>query len=383
METKSETNRLAEHQAEISRHCDSADKMVRVLIVDDSVFMRRILEDILTSDERITVVGTAKNGRECLEQIQTLKPDLITLDVNMPVMDGLTTLKHIMIKSPMPVLMCSTLTQEGAVVTFDALRYGAIDFISKPSGLLKSDLKDQRQTIIEKVKLAAAVKIDLVRFLRLRSSNKPIHPNSDRKKIDTIVAMGAAEGGYRDLLKIIPQLQSDLPAAIIVVLYAASNHVDAFVHYLDSNSNFCVKRPSNGELVEGGVCYIASGTEYITLAPANGHVALRVHSSPFPTIQGSINMLMFSIAEIIHQKTVGILLSGSGNDGVEGVNEISRIGGTTIIQNPDTCLIKGMVTAAIRNAQINMAISDVDMADEIHRLVMRCRFSENGAAFDY
>lgn len=376
METKSETNRPAEHQAEISRHGYSADEMVRVLIVDDSMFMRRILEDILTSDERITVIGTAKNGRECLEKIQTLKPDLITLDVNMPVMDGLTTLKHIMIKSPIPVLMCSTLTQEGAAVTFDALRYGAIDFISKPSGLRTSDLKDQRQAIIEKAKLAATIKIDSVRLLRLRSSDKPIKPNSERKKINTIIAMGAAEGGYRDLLKIIPQLQPDLPAAVIVALYAASSHVDAFVHYLDANSHFRVKRASNGEVVEEGSCYIASGTEYITLAPANGQVALRVHSAPFPTLQGSINMLMFSIAEIFHQNTVGILLSGSGNDGVEGLNEISRIGGTTIIQTPDTCLGKGMVTAAIRNAQINMAVSDVDMADAIHRLVMRSRYSE-------
>jgi two-component system chemotaxis response regulator CheB len=177
----------------------------KLLIEDDSKLIRRAVSNIFKDQENFRVVGEAGNGKEALELLNKLNPDVVTLDINMPVMDGLTTLKHIMIKSPRPTVMLSSLTQEGASVTFDALKYGAIDFIPKPSRSNGESLGEQEVNIIKKVKLAAEVKIESVQYIRSipkEKSNK--RPNGNECK--SIFAMGSSEGGYGALLKIIPQV---------------------------------------------------------------------------------------------------------------------------------------------------------------------------------
>ena len=181
----------------------------KLLIVDDSKLIRRAVSTIFEDQDKIQVVGEAGNGREALELLPKLNPDVVTLDVNMPVMDGLTTLKHIMIKSPRPTVMLSSLTQEGASVTFDALKYGAIDFIPKPSKTDGNSIGEQELNIIKKVKLAAEVKIESVHYIKSspkeKSKNKP-----NNNECKGIFAIGSSEGGYGALLKIIPQIIPDL-----------------------------------------------------------------------------------------------------------------------------------------------------------------------------
>jgi len=283
----------------------------------------------------------------------------------MPVMDELTTLKHIMIKSPRPTVMLSSLTQEGATETFDALKYGAIDFIPKPSRTNGDSIGEQELNIVKKIKLAAEVEIESVQYIRSIPKEKS-DKRPDGIECKGLIAMGASEGGYGALLKIVPQINPDLSAALLVVVYADSKHVDAFSGYLDSHSFIKVKRAKDGEEIKGGVCYLFSGEEYATVHSSGNKYNLQISPSPFAGRRGSINMLMFSVAEAMGMRAAGVILSGSGEDGAEGLAEIIRAGGTAIVQVPKTCLYKEMARTAMDRCEADLVISDVKIASAIN-----------------
>lgn len=337
----------------------------KVLVVDDSKFIRKTIRSIFESDDEIEVVGEAANGIEALEKIAEVDPDVVTLDVNMPEMDGIATIKHVMIKSPRPTVMFSTLTSEGATETFDALRYGAVDFLQKPSQSSSKALETQKEEIIRKIKIASAVKLDNLRFLRCKQVKKEAgtgHPQNYKY----VFGLGASEGGYAALLKVIPQLEQNLAAAILVVLYAENRHVDAFVNYLDKISAIRVKRAKDGDLIEGRTCYFASEEEYMTLKNEDDNYRLSVHPNPFPERKGVINMLMFSVAETLGRDAGGIILTGCGQDGVEGMGEMVRCGGITMAQDPENCLCKEMVRRVMEKYAIDKVVTDQMLAAEIN-----------------
>ncbi len=337
----------------------------KLLIVDDSKLIRRAVSNIFKAQDNFQVVGEAGNGKEALDMLAGLNPDVVTLDINMPVMDGLTTLKHIMIKSPRPTVMLSSLTQEGSTETFDALKYGAIDFIPKPSRTNGDSIGEQELNIVKKIKLAAEVEIESVQYIR--SIPKEIsEKRPDGIECKGLIAMGASEGGYGALLKIIPQIIPDLPAALLVVIYADSKHVDAFAGYLDSHSFVKVRRAKDGEGIKGGVCYLCSGEEYVTIHSSDNKYNLQISPSPFAERRGSINMLMFSVAEAMGMRAAGVILSGSGEDGAEGLAEVIRAGGTAIVQVPKTCLYKEMARTAMDRCEADLVISDVKIASAIN-----------------
>jgi two-component system, chemotaxis family, protein-glutamate methylesterase/glutaminase len=337
---------------------------IRLLIVDDSRLIRTAVRRLFASDGQVQVVGEAANGREALDLLPRLKPDVITLDINMPEMDGLSTLKHIMIKHPTPTVMFSALTREGATETFDALRFGAIDFMPKPSQSRGEDVAEQERLILQKVKVAAGVETGAIRLLRTSRSD---HQDSQNRGMDPegIVVLGASEGGYGALLKIVPQLPPSLPAACIAILYADAAHVSAFADYLNANSAVTVKRAMMGDALQAGTCYLASGSEYTTLQNGGGRITLQVNPSPFPERRGAINMLMLSVSEIIPHQAIGVVLTGKGNDGAEGAAEIRRVGGTIILQDPPTCLFQEMVQATLRTGKADHVCADLDIASAI------------------
>jgi len=339
----------------------------KLLVVDDSKIMRRLITGLFESDNKIHVVGEATDGIEALASVSRLVPDVITLDINMPGMDGLTTLKHLMIRSPKPTVMLSTLTREGEKTTFDALRYGAVDFITKPTRLDGGELEAQAQDIIAKVNLAAAVALESVCYIRATPRDKAAAPVAPRR-CDRVVALGAAEGGYGALLKIIPQLRPELPAAYLAILYVAPLHVEAFARYLDEYSSVRVKRAVDGEPVESGVCYLGAGVEYLTVAARDGRLVLQVHRAPFASRRGSIDRLMFSVAETMKGRAAGVVLSGSGEDGSEGLEEIHRMGGVAIAQSLQSCLHKDMAQAALARRQPHFVLSDIKIAAALNGL---------------
>ncbi len=345
-----------------------SQQLVKVLIVDDSRLMRTALKKLFSADLQIEVVGEAADGKEALALLPGLQPDVITLDVNMPEMDGLSTLKHIMIKQPTPTVMISSLTTEGATKTFDALRFGAIDFISKPSSVGGAAAAPRESDITHIIKLAASVRIKNVRRFRVREQSAAA-VGLQESAIKFGVVFGASEGGYSALLKIIPQLNSAAPAVFIAVLHVAPPYVDAFVNYLNRYSKIAVERATDGTQLQSGTCYLAAGSEYITVVREKSKLVLRVHPSPFPDRRGAINMLMLSVSEIMAENAIGVVLTGQEQDGAEGVTEIARMGGQVIVQAPKTCLFKEMPETALRLCDSSRIIPDIYIADAIDTLL--------------
>lgn len=344
----------------------------RVLIADASAVMREALKKVLAADPSITIAGEAVNGKEALELIRQARPDVVILDTQLPVMDGFTALKYMMIQIPTPTIMFSAVTIEGAAVTFDTLKYGAIDFMAKPPAIINPDMESQLRTIISRVHLAAKVKIDSAKYIRAVSAEKKAAAEKP-DECRTIVCLGAAEGGYAALLKIIPKLSPDLPVAFFVVLNVIPQHVDAFITYLDRHSIIRIARVGNGSPVEGATCYLASGREYVNIAAdRHGGLTMLVQSAPSGAKAGyPINTLMFSAARQFKEKTIGVVLSGSGDDGTEGLKEIKRVGGRTMIQNPDYCLYKEMVENARMQIGRKMIYTDAKIAEILNKTCMQ------------
>jgi len=340
----------------------------RLLIVDDSRLIRLAMADIFESQDDMKVVGVACNGREALALIPRLNPDVVTLDIEMPVMDGLTALKHIMMLCPKPTVMLSTHTWEGAKTTFDALKFGAIDFVHKPNRLLKLTVHEQQQNIIRKVAYAARVEIDAVRYIRPKPVPVTKSGDWDVNSYDQMVVIGAAEGGFRALLNIIPHLKAQLPVAFIVVLYTTSQVADNFVRYLNNCSAIRVKRPKDGDPVMGGICYLISEDEYVTIHKMKPEHRFKITPPPFLFRRGAINMLMFSVAELMGIRAVGVILSGLGNDGAEGLGEISRKEGGCFVQKPPNCLCREMPEAALEACVQGSVMTDKEIATKINSL---------------
>jgi len=340
------------------------DEALKILIVDDSKLIRKVLREIIESDGSKKVIGEAGNGKEAMSLLATEHPDVVTLDINMPVMDGITTLKHIMISRPTPTVMISSLTQEGSLETFESLKYGAIDFLPKPSRVKGADLKSQREEILRRIELAAGVQLESIRYLRRPSKNKD-SLNKNNLPCRCIAAIGVAEGGYGALLNIVPRLKDNLPAAYVAVMHQAPHHIDGFVRYLDQCSQLSVQRAVDGVSVHGGCCYIAAATEHITLDQTGEQFQLRVKSSPFPAPMGTINMLMRSVAQEMKESAIGVILTGTGDDGVEGVGEIIKADGAVFVQDPKSCLFKDTPVKVAEKYDMDLLVSDKQMAGAI------------------
>jgi two-component system chemotaxis response regulator CheB len=357
--------------ANIALECGSQEltgKPISVMIVDDSTLLRKIVKEIFSTDDQLQVVGEAEHGLKALELIPELKPDVVTLDVNMPVMDGLTTIKHIMIKCPTPVVMFSTLTGQGSLETFESLRYGAVDFLQKPSSLLKEDLKSQHELIISRVKNAARAGIDTIRYLR------PAQLAREKQEIgtqacDRVFAIGSSYGGYGSLLGLIPEIKPQLPAAFLSVLYAAAPHVDAFVTYLDQHSQIAVRRAVDGDLLQSGTCYVASAFEQVTVKTESGKLSIHLQPNGTKSPGQACDILMTSLSNTLKARASGILLSGIGEDGMAGIGAILKGGGNAIIQDPTTCLCNDTTAMTAKQYGLSAVLPGVTMAEAIQ---MQC-----------
>jgi two-component system, chemotaxis family, protein-glutamate methylesterase/glutaminase len=341
---------------------------LKVLVVDDSRMIRRVICDIIGSDGTKKVVGEAENGKQALELLRQTNPDVITLDINMPVMDGLTALKHIMISHPTPTVMVSALTQEGALETFESLKYGAIDFLPKPSKVRGGDLKTQQDEILRKIDLVAGVQIESIRYLRRPVMDKSQVQDST-PDCQYVLALGAADGGYGALLNVIPRLRANLPAAYVAVMHQAPQHIDAFARYLHQCSQLAVERAVDGSVLKGGTCYLAASMENISIQKHQDQLQIKVDSESGSDGHRAIDRLMASASAVMKDRAAGVVLTGSGDDGLEGLGTIIQEGGAAFVQDPLSCLFKETPTAAINTYSVHYVVSDKQMSGAINAYI--------------
>jgi two-component system, chemotaxis family, protein-glutamate methylesterase/glutaminase len=342
---------------------------IRVLVVDDSALMSRQITNILNGDSAIEVVGRAKDGLEALGMVKDLSPDVVTMDVEMPRMNGITALKHIMVKHAIPTVMISALTKEGARTTFDALKYGAIDVIAKPSRREDENLDAQKADIIGKVRRAAAIRTGRSRYIRM-CHDVCIEEKGAKGRPDEntrFIGIGAGTGGYYGLLRIIPALPKDFQDVLIAVILVASRYIEPFVAYLDSHSVVPVRSGKEVISPQRGTCYVCSGEEHIILeSNGDGRMRFNLLQNPMLTDEsGAIDRMLESLAESAGQKAVGIIMSGAGRDGAKGLSVIREVGGIAAIQDINNCVDPSMPLAALEKGSVARILPDYMMADFI------------------
>lgn len=318
--------------------------VIRVLIIDDSAFVRQVLTEVMSADPSIEVVGAASNPLVAREMIKALNPDVLTLDIEMPQMDGLTFLEKVMTLRPMPVIMVSSLTQRGAEVTLKALEMGALDFVAKPTVGLIDGLPALRDEIVSKVRAAALAK---VRPLSGRKATPLPHaPGVTFNTSEKIIAIGASTGGVEALQELLTAFPPDSPA-MLVTQHMPAMFTAAFAKRLDKICAVSISQAENGERVLPGHVYIAPGGYHLELARNGANYVCRVHEEP--AISGhrpSVDVLFRSVARAAGPNAVGIILTGMGKDGALGLREMRNAGAATIGQDEATCVVYGMPKAA-------------------------------------
>jgi two-component system, chemotaxis family, protein-glutamate methylesterase/glutaminase len=340
----------------------STQPPIRVLIVDDSALMRALLSDLLGADPGIVVVGTASDPLIARDRIKALNPDVITLDVEMPRMDGIAFLEKIMTLRPMPVLMVSSLTQAGADTTLRALELGAVDYVAKPMIDLKQGMQALREELIAKVKVAAGA--------RVRSHGAPPArlAGAGYQSSERVVAIGASTGGVEALQEILYALPADSPA-IVVTQHMPPVFTSSFARRLDAACAVAVAEASHDARVLPGHVYIAPGGRHLEIGRSGADYVCRIHDGELVSgHRPSVDVLFRSVARSAGANAVGVILTGMGRDGALGLAEMRAAGARTLGQDEASCLVYGMPKAAREQGGVETELGLAHIAGEVLRL---------------
>lgn len=343
--------------------------IIRVLVVDDSPFMRILIRDMLETDRNIKVVAVAKNGKDALQKINNTQPDIITLDVEMPIMDGLECLQHIIKHNPLPVIMLSSFTKEGAEITLKALELGALDFVTKPGNFFRKDTFDFKTELINKVKLLAGKRVGRPHQPETQSFK---NINMGSKKLSTVVAIGTSTGGPKALKEILTQIPEDIPAAFVIVQHMPPGFTRSLAERMNSLSKIKVKEGEEGDELKKGIAFIAPGGYHITVENAGDRYVLHLNKGPLRNgHRPSVDVMMESFENIKDKKLIGIILTGMGSDGAEGIRTIKQQKGVVIAQSEETCVVYGMPKAAVETGLVDWVLPLEDISKKIISLVLR------------
>ncbi|WP_455221188.1 protein-glutamate methylesterase/protein-glutamine glutaminase [Kaarinaea lacus] len=352
---------------------------IKVLIIDDSALIRKVLTGILNSARDIEVVGTAPDPLIAREKIKALNPDVLTLDVEMPKMDGISFLANLMRLRPMPVVMVSSLTDKGADVTLQALELGAIDFVSKPKLDLVEGLQSYADDIIEKVRIAAKANIRTYLTPRLVAPQKfsadAILKSKNTKKhfstTDKIVAIGASTGGTEAIKHILSGLPANSPG-IVITQHIPETFSKPFAERMDRSSAMTVFEATDGQQILAGHVYIAPGDKHLMIERSGARYVCRLHDGPpVNRHKPSVDVMFRSVAQNVGPNAVGVLLTGMGNDGALGLKEIHESGAPTIIQDQKSSVVWGMPGEAFKLGAVDMIMSIDDIAEQILKTVKK------------
>jgi two-component system, chemotaxis family, protein-glutamate methylesterase/glutaminase len=339
---------------------------IRVITVDDSAFARYAITRQLQSDPDIEVTDFARDGAEALEKIQMLKPDVVTLDVEMPRMDGITALERIMSVCPTPVVMLSSLTGKGTEATIRALERGAVDFFLKPSLAIPAGGHEEANDLIAKIKLAA--KVNLSRLNGGFSVKESVPRRVDRQtgeliSPNNIVVIGSSTGGPRALYQVIPLLPAQIPAAVLVIQHMPPNFTRTLAERLNQLSQIEVKEAAEGDVLKRGQALIAPGG-YHTQINKNGMIELN-QNPPIMGIRPSVDVAMESVAPVFGASSVAVVLTGMGSDGTKGTSFIKAVGGKVVAEDESTCAVYGMPRSVVEAGNADRVVPLPQVAAEI------------------
>jgi two-component system, chemotaxis family, protein-glutamate methylesterase/glutaminase len=331
---------------------------IRVLVADDSALMRRILRRIIEDDSELELIDTARDGEDVVLKARELRPDVVSMDINMPKLDGISALQILVAEEICPVVMLSSLTQRGVATTFEALELGAFDYVAKPDGTV-SDLGSVAGELCAKLKAAAAGGTlgRLRRKVRTRSRRQPsppsvaeASPNVERApRFDTkAIAIGISTGGPSTILDVIPLLPASLNAVVFLVQHMPATFTNAFAKRLDAASALTVVEASAGMEVRPGYCYVARGDYHMTVhRNSAGTTLLRTPTTPETLFRPSVNVMMESVVRAFGRNTIGVLMTGIGDDGADQMVQIRAVGGYTIAESEESSVVFGMPREAI------------------------------------
>jgi two-component system chemotaxis response regulator CheB len=347
------------------------DSKVRVLIVDDSALMRKLLGDMLSSDPRVEVVGTAKDGIDGLGKVKALSPDVVTLDIEMPNKNGLEVLEELMRTHPLPVIMVSSLTQEGAQVTLKALSLGCVDFVGKPSGAISLDIKSVAADLIEKVVMAKSARLrPLSKTKAADMLPRPAVPRL-RPGRREILAIAASTGGPMALQQLIAALPRNFPLPIVITQHMPKDFTASFAKRLDSLSELSVAEAAEGMPLRPGLAVVAPGGAHLIVKrriPGGVFCGLS-DAPPVLSVKPSANIMFLSVADEFGGNVLGVILTGMGRDGTDGAAVLHSKGAYIIAESQETCVVYGMSRAAVEAGVVDELLPLPYIADALVRCV--------------
>jgi two-component system chemotaxis response regulator CheB len=349
-------------------------KPIRVLVADDSALMRQTLKRIIGAEPGFELVGAARDGEDVVAKARELRPDVITMDINMPKLDGISALQIILDEKICPVVMVSSLTQRGAVTTFECLELGAFDFVAKPDGTVSANMGAVAADLL--AKLSAAVSSGARDRGRKRGFVTRERIPTPVKVLETMapvaVAIGISTGGPATLAEILPLLPPQLPASLFLVQHMPASFIPTFARRLDDNCSLKVVEGRAGMRVEPGVCYVAPGG--LHLCPhrkANGDIVIRTPAQPETLFMPSVNVMMEAVLGAYRENTVGVLMTGIGDDGANQMVAIRQAGGATIAESEETAIVYGMPREAFERGGAEIVAPHYEVAQHIVQAVGR------------
>ncbi len=363
----------------------AATRKFRVLVVDDSAFMCKVLETIFNADSQLQVVGRAKDGREAISLAESLKPDVITMDLNMPHLDGLQATATIMTNNPRPIVIVSSESKEGAASTLKALELGAIDFVTKPNSAIDLDMQSIKDELLRKVRVAAKVRVvrtasRLANAIQAPTKSAPsaaprvarlarpaCSENSDMRF--PVVVLAASTGGPATVMRLAPGFTRDFPAAVILVQHMPASFTSQYALQLADFTSIRVKEAEPNEAIQPGTFYICPGGQHLRVT-STGRVELDSNSGRIDGYLPNIDVTMESVAGFAGPMSIGVVLTGMGSDGARGARAIKNAGGLVIAQDEATCVIFGMPAETIKTGVADQILGIDDIYAAIEKRVL-------------
>jgi len=355
-------------------------KKIRVLVADDSALMRQTLKRIIADSADLELVGTARDGEDAVAKARELRPDVVSMDINMPKLDGITALQILLQEKICPVVMVSSLTQQGATTTFECLELGAFDFVAKPDGTVSSNLGSVAAELISKLKAAGSRGLVERTGLKGRSRQAsqryeaPARGSFENTARKRAIAIGISTGGPATLQEVLPLIPADLPASIFLVQHMPPTFIASFAKRLGDSCALKVVEGRSGMPVEPSVCYVAPGGMHLCLhRKMTGEIVIRTPTTPKTLFTPSVSVMMDSVLQIYGKDTIGVLMTGIGDDGADQMVAIKQAGGHTIAESQQTAVVYGMPREAIERGGASVVAASYQVAGEIVKAVGRAR----------